>query len=264
MPRLALQSGTARSDCWPASPTFPMTTSLRFPTLGALLLALTLTAHAQLTYTNAASVAGNVSIALNDSTAVQTFTGFTSITSMTWQVVNTSGSAQTASFNAYIGQWNTATNTLVGSLSAFGSTGSTGSVAGGATFDLTFGASSPVLNAGTTYALLLSYQSGATTFGANFSANPADAFFGSGGTGSVATSFGISGSLPTFQSSLQNMGRTTPKTGQAYSMSVDGTLAATPEPTAAAAAFAALFVVGLVGRRVWQRRQPAAPVPLAA
>ena len=231
----------------------------RLPVVAAL-LSFAVAAHAQVTYTNANSVTGNTSVGAAVFTTVQTFTGFTSITDMTWQVVNTNGSAQTATFNAYIGQWDTSTNRLVGALTAFGTAGlSTGSVAGGATQNLTFTDTWTAPNSTLTYALLLSYASGATTFGANYSANPNDAFFGSGGTASVATSFTASGSNnTTLESNLQTVGGASPDSNFAYTMSVTGDLASTPEPKTAAAAFAALFVAGLVGRRAWQRRKPAA------
>jgi len=54
-----------------------------------------------------------------------------------------------------------------------------------------------------------------------------------------------------------------PNVAQSYIMSVTGSLAAVPEPQTAAAVFAGVFVAGLVGRRVWQRRKTVAQ-PLAA
>jgi len=227
--------------------------------LFAALFGFAAAAHGQVTYTSLGSAG---------STVVQTFSGLTSVTNMTWDVRNTTGSAETATFNAYIGQWNASTGNLMGTLTAFGATNlSTGSIGAGGITQLTFNGSATGLTSGLTYGLVLSYSGGTSgAFSTISSANPGDAFFGSGGTVIAATS-STSGS---FVSSLQGLS-TAPNTLQAFSgsftadaqtFSFNG-LAATPEPQTAAAIFAAVFVAGLVGRRTWQRRQLAA-APLAA
>lgn len=242
-----------------------MMTSLRLSLLGALIF-LAVTAHAQVTYTNTQTIsAGTLALTSTGSTAVQTFTGFSSLSAVTWQVTNTGGSLQAATFNAYLVQWNSPSNTMVGSLQTFGSSVFSGNTASNATANLNFTASSGPLDPGLTYALLLSFSGGSPNFVANYTGavatNPDSLFFGSGGRGSVAAGPSSPGGL---QTNLQTLGGISPDVGQAYSMSITGSLAATPEPKTAAAAFAALFVVGLVGRRAWQRRQSAAPVAVTA
>jgi hypothetical protein len=174
---------------------------------------------------------------------------------------NTGGTGTSATFNTYVVEWNTGTNTAVGGTwQAFDASnvGITSSTAG--INNLTFTDSWTAVSPTTTYALVLSYTNGSPLFAATTGANPNDAFFGSGGAGIANTS--AFGDVTAFQNYLQS-NATTPNTGQAFTMSVDGTLAPVPEPKTAAAGLAALFVAALVGRRVWQRRK-AATAPLAA
>ncbi len=236
-----------------------MTTYLRRAVIGVV-LALGAAAHAQVTYTNSNPVLGSITLGSTGNTVAQTFTGFSNISQMSWQVINNSGSAQTATFNAYIGQWNTATSSLVGSLTAFGTVGlSSGSIGAGATTTLTFTDTWSTVSPSLTYGLILSYAGGSTDFGAQFSGtNPGGAFFGPG----MLASRNTSSALGTFVTDLQSAGGAS-SPGLTYSMSVTGELASTPEPQTAATIFAVVFVAGMVGRRTWQRRKAAA-VPLAA
>lgn len=195
--------------------------------------------------------------------AVQTFTGLTSITSMTWKV-STAGTDQSATFNAYVTEWNTSTNVSVGALQAFsGGTASLSNVTNN-TFDLAFNLTGATLTPSTTYALVLSQVSGDTSFLARTGAGPADDFFSSGIGRGATSSFLGQGNEANFQSFLQGTGATVALgAGVDYTMSVTGTLPAVPEPKTAAAGIGALFVAGLVIHRVRQRRKLAA-VPLAA
>jgi hypothetical protein len=210
-------------------------------------------ARAQLTYTNASNTGD---VLLHWSATIQTFSGFSSLSSATWTVTNTLGPSLPETFTAYIAQWDPVNHNVVGSLTAFGSTiispGFTGSA--GLTFNAVWTAPDSAL----TYALLLTGENG--IYSANLGANPNDSFFGSGGTGSYASP---TSDFNTLTSDLQTPGVSAINTGQAYTMSVTGTLAPVPEPKTAAAGLAALFVAALVGRRVWQRRKAAA-APLAA
>jgi hypothetical protein len=220
--------------------------------------ALAVTSHAQVTYTNS-NATGSLALGTGHS-AVQTFTGLTSITNMTWKV-STEGSNQSGSFNAYVTEWNTSTNVSVGPLLAYG--GGTASLTnvGPGSFDLVYNLTGATLTASTTYALVLSQVSG-NTFLAQTGASPGGDFFGSGvGRGATNSIAGL-GSEGAFQTFLQGTGATI-GTGLAYTMSVTGTLAAVPEPKAAAAGLGALFVAGLAIHRVRQRRRLAA-APLAA
>lgn len=221
-------------------------------------------AHAQVTYTNSNGSILTPAVGATNFTLVQTFTGFTNITNMTWQLTNTdTGSAQTATFNAYIGQWNTTTNALVGSLTAFGTANlSTGSIAASGTTGLSFTDSWTASNPSLTYGLILTNTGGSSAFDATITNNAGGAFFSSGGVADRNYSFVSAGSLGNFQTSLQTAG-TAANASHSMLMSVTGELAATPEPQTAAAIFAGLFVAGLVGRRVRQRRA-AVVVPLAA
>jgi hypothetical protein len=228
----------------------------------ATFLFLSLVGRAQVTYTNPTST-GSLALGSSVYTAVQTFTGFSSISSMSWTLTNSGGSTATATFNAYIAEWNGAT-AAAGTLTAFQAGGaSTGAIASGASTSLTFTDSLPALNPSLTYALVLSYASGDTTFGVRSSFTPGGAFFGSGGVGYASTSAALGAG--TFQSYLEGTGIVdgAVTTGAAYTMSVTTAVSPVPEPRAAAAGLAALFVAALVGRRVWQRRKAAA-APLAA
>lgn len=234
-----------------------------------VLAALPIVGRAQPIYTNSDGSAGTLTLGSATSpgyyTAIQTFTGFTNIAGMTWQLTNTSGSNASANFNAYIVGW-TGTTAVTDTLQIYqyqlGGV-STGIVGAGLTAGLTFADSIAPLTASSTYALVLSYVSGDQTFVASLGNNPNAGFFGSGGAGSAFTSSDQAG----FQAALEGFGTafgSAINPTLAYTMSVD-TSAPTPvpEPKTAAAGIAVLFVGVLMGRRVWQRNKLAA-VPLAA
>ncbi len=239
-------------------------------------LAFALTAHSQVTYVNTDSSTGTVSLTqfgvgsglgapttFSANTAIQTISGFSSLSNIAWTLTGDPG----ATFSTYVAQWDATNNNASGSLTQFGTADL--SFAGG-TGALTFSQSLTGLNPSLTYALLLTTTSagayndlanvGLASAGGNNGAS--QAFFGSSSAGYAATSF-LSG-LGTFTSDLATNGSGQMFTsGNAYTMSVSGTLAAVPEPKTAAAAIAALFVAALIGRRTWQRRKLVA-IPVVA
>jgi hypothetical protein len=195
-------------------------------------------------------------------TAVQTFTGFSALTDVSWTVKNTSGSSQTATFSTFLAEWNTTTNSAeAGTFATFGTTSlSSGAIASGYTKALEFSAALPPLDPSLTYALMLTYTGGDVGFSALTGSNPGGAFFGSGGLAVGVTSFATAGPAG-FENHFATNSFTVNQAA-AWTMSVSGTPSAVPEPKTAAAAFAVLFVAGLVGRRKWQQRKIS--VPLAA
>jgi hypothetical protein len=217
--------------------------------------------RAQTTYTNLGDGGGPALVTTSGWTAVQTFTGFESLSSATWTLTNSvGGSGQSTTFNAYVAQWDALNNrAMVGTLQQYG--GGSAVLTGIDLFDtgeVTF-SQNLSLTSSATYALILSYASGDAAFGVTWDTSPADAFFGSGARGMASTSSDLGG----FQAYLESTGASmTP--GESYTMSVTG-IAATPapEPATAAAVIAAVFIAGLAGRRVWQRRKLATE-PLAA
>ncbi len=239
--------------------------------------ALALNARAQVTYQNSDTSAGTVSLSLlggagtgvgsassSANTAIQTITGFSSLSGVSWTL--TGGAGET--FSTYVAQWDVTNNAVVGSLTQFGTAGLAFAGGSGA---LVFNQSLTGLDPSLTYALLLTTTSaGGPTVVANAgqSSLAADgasqAFFGSSTAGYAATSF-LSG-LGTFSTDLQNPGNVSlfaPSGDFAYTMTIQGSLAPAPEPKTAAAAIAALFVAVLIGRRTWQRRR-LVPIPVSA
>jgi hypothetical protein len=242
-----------------------MKNSLRFLALAAL-AAIPFAGRAQVTYTTYTSSdtsIGNFPVGSIFYTSIQTFTGFSSLSDMTWTLTNTAGSSQTATFNAYVAQWNSGSSTVVGPLTAFGTVGNSLTLGGGGVGSLSF-TGSLSLNPVQTYALIVSYASGDQTFATSVGTNPGGAFFSSGNAVLVQTSSDLVSFLTDLQSQSPSnafdLGGDT-----AYTMSVTAGLAGTPvpEPKTAAAGIAAMFVAALVGRRVWQRNK-LTPVPLAA
>ena len=237
---------------------------LRLLTLAAL-AALPLVGRAQGTYTSTAG-GGPSTTDLTFNSALQTFSGFSNITDVSWTVNNQSGTTQLANFNLYYAQWNAGTGTASSALTLFGSPGSA-SILGSSAGNLTFsaGIAGITLSPSQTYVFVLSNTNGGF-FNALSGNTPggADAtFFGTGGIASVGANESFGGTTSGIQTALSSP--TSIATAYAYQMSVDGTagLSAVPEPKTAAAEVAALFVAALVGRRVWQRRKVAVS-PLAA
>lgn len=243
----------------------PMKNSLRFLALAAL-VALPFVSRAQVTYDNLGGISGNVS--LLNSSAIQTFTGLSSISTLTWTVTNATGNAgSSTNFQAYIAQWTNPTSAS-STLQTFGSVASVTGIALNGTSDLVFTPGSPLaLNPALTYALILSDTTGSTVFAATTGSNPGGTFFGSGGAGSFGQSVFSAGGLVPFESSLSGTGTgfagsTAINSSNAYAMSVTG-ITPVPEPKTAAAGIAALFIAALVGRRMMLRRKQAT-APLAA
>lgn len=233
----------------------------RFLALAALVLLPLTLSRAQGTYTSGA-IGGPINPDLTFNSAIQTFSGFSSLSAVTWTVNNSSGSAQTASFNLYYAQWNAGSGVISSPLTAFGSTSGT-LIGGSSSGDLTFSVPGSVsLTPAQTYVLVLS-NTNLLAFNAASGGTPGapdSTFFGTGGIASVAAT-DVVGNLSTALSSP-----TTISSAYAYQMSVTGVAGAptpVPEPKTAAASVAALFVAALVGRRLWQRRK-AATAPLAA
>lgn len=252
-----------------------MKTQLRLVVFTALMV-FALDARAQVTYTNSDSSIGTVglspsgggSLVSDANTAIQTFSGFNNLSSISWTLTDI-GFGNSANFNAYVAQWNVANSSIVGgTLASFGALNVPFNPGSLQTADLTFNGSWTAIDPSQTYALLLSINSGGfTSFVANVGTSPggADAtFFGTGQAGYAATS---SFTLGTFASDLATVGSGNFfDPGSAYTMSVTGTLATlapVPEPKTAAAGIAALFVVALIGHRTWQRRK-LATIPVVA
>ncbi len=232
-----------------------MITLRRYLALAALSL-FAAGAQAQVVYTNSNT---GTAVLLNSPsyTAVETFTGFSSLSSVTWTLTNELGSALNQNFAAYVAVWNTSTNAVVGSLTNFGSAASLNTLGTGT---ITFNSNWTAPDSTLTYALLLSDVGGADgTYAATFGTNPGGTFFGSGGAGSVTTSAESGSFLADLQGGLLTTGI---DSGSAYTMSVTG-IASTPvpEPKEAAAEIALLFVAILVGRQIWLRRKSTAAAP---
>jgi hypothetical protein len=238
-----------------------MKNSLRFLALAAL-VAMPFVGRAQTTYTSS-DTSGAATLLLANS-AVQTFSSFSNLSNVTWTVTNLSGSNQTATFNAYIAQWDTNTNMVVGSLTQFGTTSNV-LVAGSGSGSLSFNDTWGTVNPAQTYALILTSTTGGAFFNAATGTTPIDSnltFFSTGGSGVIGTTQFAQGGAGGFGSYLSSNATAINGTS-AYQMSVTGSLAPVPEPKTAAAGIAALFVAALVGRRVMLRRKLAA-TPLAA
>ena len=256
-----------------------MKNSLRFLALAAF-AAMPIFGRAQATYTNSDSSAGSVSLttfglaggigggtSFSAKTAIQTFSGFSSLSSISWSLTDSVTGLPT-NFSAYVAQWDVPNSRVTGVLTSFGAGAFNPGI--GVTADLTFTGSWTAPVPSQTYALLLTATSGSGNFVANVGSVPGGAnaaFFGSGAAGYAATSSLTS--PVTFVSDLANSASVsmfTPSSAYAYTMSVNGTLAtlaAVPEPKTAAAGIAALFVAALIGRRTWQRRKLAA-IPVVA
>ena len=232
----------------------------RFLALGLLALLPALVTRAQSTYTSA-SGGGAINPSLISGSAIQTFSGFSNISNVSWTVNNSAG-AQFASFNLYYAEWNVGGGIINSSLTAFGTTSS---VLMAGTSDVFSFTDSVALNPALTYVLVLSNSFSSAGSGLNAASGvtpgaPDATFFGTGGIASVGAN-DLTGGLSTALSSP-----TAITTGYAYQMSVDGTASSpspVPEPKTAAAGIAALFVAALVGRRIMLRRK-LATVPLAA
>ncbi len=229
--------------------------------LALLALLPALVTRAQTTYTSTAS-GGPINPSLISGSAIQTFSGFSNISNVTWTVNNSTG-AQFASFNLYYAEWNVGSGIINSSLTAFGSTSSV--LMNGASSDVFNFTDSVALNPSLTYVLVLSNSFTSTGTGLNAVSGltpgaPDATFFGTGGIGSVGAN-DVAGNLSTALSSP-----TAISTSYAYQMAVTGVAGSpspVPEPKTAAAGIAALFVAALVGRRVMQRRK-LVTVPLAA
>ncbi len=222
----------------------------------ALFSALTLGASvavSQVTYSNTAN-STDIFFA-NNSVSAQTFTGFESISAVSWNVFQPSLGG--ADFNLYVAEWDTVNSRVIGgTIAQFGSTVNLSSAVD-TTVDLTgsWTSSTPSL----TYVLLLTaFNASGSPFGVNDAVDlPADDFFGSGQGFSVLGAFdGLNqGAFDT----LVSTSTFSPIGGGAdFNLSVTGALAPVPEPKAAATGLAALFVAGLMCRRqVWQKRRAA-------
>ena len=228
-----------------------MKNSFRLFALAAL-AAFAVSARAQITYTNS-SVVNSLSLVGDTSpTFGQTFTNFTSISSMTWTLSNPDiNNSVSGSYQATVYQW---TGTATTGSALFTSAVTTVNVNANSDTGntLAFDTSSMAsLNPNLSYVLLLSKTSiGTSNLYQTYSNSPQ----GSG------TNFFAQGSMV-----LGDLGTNTFNNGYTSNdivMSVTG-VAAAPEPKTAAAAIAALFVAALVGRRAWQRRKIEA-TPLAA
>jgi len=227
-----------------------MKNSFRLFALAAL-AAFAVSARAQITYTNS-SVVNSLSLVGDQSpTFGQTFTNFTSISSMTWTLSNPDNSnSASGSYQASVYQW-IGTATTGSALFTSAVTNVTVAASGNTGTDLAFDTSSMAsLNPNLSYVLLLTKTSiGTTNLNQTYSNSPQ----GSG------TNFFAQGAMV-----LGDLGTNTFNNGYTSNdivMSVTG-VAAAPEPKTAAA-LAALFVAALVGRRAWQRRKVEA-TPLAA
>jgi hypothetical protein len=220
----------------------------------ALISALTLSASAligQVTYSNATLSQGV--IAPSSMVAAQTFTGFDSISAISWNLFQPL--AGTTDFNIYVAEWDTVNSRAVsGTVVQFGPSAlalDENDVS--ANFSDTWNTSSPEL----TYVLLLTaFNSSGFPFGVNSSVDlPADPFFGSGQGFSVAGAF--DGLNQAAFDTLVSTSTFSPIGGGAdFNFSVTGTLAPVPEPKTAATGLAALFVAALMCRRqVWQKRR---------
>jgi hypothetical protein len=256
-----------------------MKNSLRFLALAAF-VAIPFVGRAQVTYTNLDSSAGSVSLTtagyaagvgsatfLSANTAIQTFSGFSSLSSISWSLTDSFTGSPT-NFSAYVAQWDVPNSRVTGVLTSFGA--GAFNPGNGATANLAFTGSWTAPDPSQTYALLLTATSGSGNFVANVGTSPGGAnaaFFGSGAAGYATTSSLTS--PVTFVSDLANSANVsmfTPSSAYAYTMSVNGTLATlapVPEPKTAAAGIAALFVAALIGHRTWQRRKLAA-IPVVA
>ena len=156
--------------------------------LGAL-SALTLGARAQVTYTNV-STGTPVVLDTTSLTAIQTFTGFTSLANVTWTLTNQGGGTPSQSFNTYVALWNTDTNVVAGPLTLFGTANS--SFSNIATGNLSFTYTWTAPDSSLTYALILTGSGGAPgSYVATYGENPGDTFFGSGGAAVANTAFGV-------------------------------------------------------------------------
>lgn len=227
------------------------------------LATLAVTARAQpQTFETLSAYTGSLTSFTTNRALVQTFSNVTLVDSMTYRFASTSGVFAGTTLNAYFTEWNTTTNTAVGS--AFLSTSinvpSSGSFSSFSTgfgdyngFDYQF-TLSQVTDPTKTYAMVL-VGTGATSIGL-LNIDNADSFaYGDNRSRSGITSF----------SSLGSAGATsTPGFDWGFSqLAVTPYAAPVPEPQTAAAMIAVLFVGGLVGRRMWQRRQGAMQ-PIAA
>src|SRR5476651_1442745 len=118
--------------------------TLRHLFIFAALSLLATAGRAQVVYTNS-NTGTSVSLNVASYTAVQTFTGFTSLSSVTWTLTN-AGAAHSETFTSYIVAWDATNNVMVGGLTNFGSNTSlntTGS--GNVTFTSSWTAPDPSL-----------------------------------------------------------------------------------------------------------------------
>ncbi len=228
-------------------------------------VALALPARAQLqTFETVSGSEGSVTTFSTDKALIQTFANLSLVQSMTYRFASTSGSNFAGTtLNAYFTEWNPTTNTSIGA--AFSSSSvsvpnfnsfTTYSTVGGdyRGFDYQF-TLNQVTDPTKTYAMVL-VGTAPTSIGL-LNIDTVDQFsFGDNRSRSGISSF----------SSLATAGPTqSPGFDWGFSQIAVTPYAASPvpEPQTAAAVIAVLFVAGLVGRRIVQRRQ-AALQPLQA
>jgi hypothetical protein len=225
------------------------TTLLRAPAFAALLALGLATAPlpAQVTYTsNPGSL--NSGPYLNSYVAVQTFTGFGGLDSVTWHLYSGAGSA---GITAYIAEWDTLNNrTASGTLAIYGSgeqmTNTVGNV------DLTF-TQTLTLNPSTTYALLLAKttDTGLSDHSVRYGTSVSNAFFSSGAFTIYNAAFAVGAPFSTFSAATSsNLADTYIFNDFALTVTATfGSVVPVPEPQSAAAALSAVFVSALFLRR---------------
>jgi hypothetical protein len=219
----------------------------------------------------------------NDQTLTQTFANVTGVESMTYRFVSNSlSTTYETTLEAYFVQWDPVTNRAIDSaiwtpvgtqiIPASNSAGwSLYSDKNGEDYkgyDYTLTPSLDSLNAGLTYAMIIRAVSntgpspttriGLQVISDIFNGNPRDSFaFGAayqlGGVTNEAVGYSVLNA--TSSSSISN------KSDFGFQQLV---VTPVPEPATAAAGLGALLVAGLVARRLYQRRQQAALVPVAA
>lgn len=196
--------------------------------------------------------------------AVQTFTGFSSINDMTWLVQNTSGTTANSNFNAYIYEWDAANNNVVSQVWASAPVSTTIiPINGTASLDFVTDTTALALDPTTTYALILSMTFGGSNggFSGLYSTtdHSSDSFFGSGQIFAASTATAAA----TFETDLTDPATFSAIAGSGWAMSVSGTLSPVPEPRETALMLAALFVAVLIGRQMWLRQKAALqPIPV--
>ncbi len=224
--------------------------------------------RAQMTYTSQGATYLS-SQNLGDQSSIQTFSGFSDITAVSWAVTNwewNQTNAASGTFQTYIAQWDAANHVIIGGLTQFGGPASVSFTTTYATTNLVFSGNWTAPDPSLTYALVFTAVTGGAhiyMWAGSKPGAPAADFFATGVHAAffrtLANEGGSVGQLESFMETVSNAQPVS--STLAWQMSVTGTqanLSPVPEPKTAAAGLAALFVLGLAGHRLWRQRKSVA------